>query len=146
MYNFFCPFEGMCRWIVGIDETVNGLSQFLGGHEACSIQRISRQKGKPDLYLVQPACMRGDEMKMNALVPREPHIPPRLMRAEVVHNDVDFPVRMGSDYAVHEIQELYPSSPLVMPGYDLTGVIVGRIPGGSSAAMKRVVVPWRLYS
>ena len=43
------------------------------------------------------------------------------MRAEVVHNDMDFPVRMVADYPVHEIEELYPSSSLVVCGYDLTG-------------------------
>ena len=70
---------------------------------------------------VQPVCVRRDIVEMNVLVPRQPHVPFRLMRAEAVHNDMDFPVRMGIDYAVHKIQKLYPSAPLVMPSHNMTG-------------------------
>ena len=58
-------------------------------------------------------------MEMNVLVLRQPHVSLRLVRAEVIRNYMDFPVWMGTDYAVHEVQELYPSSPLVVPSYDL---------------------------
>jgi len=53
----------------------------------------------------------------------------------VVHNDMDFPVRMGIDYAVHKIQKLYPSTPLVMPSYNMTGGrFQHREEGGSAMA------------
>ncbi len=100
---------------------VNCLPELFGRGEACALQGVSRQKGKPHLHLIHPACVRGDVMEMNILVPREPHVSLRLMRAEVVRNYMDFPVWMGAYYAVHEVQELYPSSPLVVSSYDLTG-------------------------
>src|SRR3990172_973450 len=126
MHDLLSPFKRMRRWIVGGDEAVNGLSQFPGGRETGPLQSVSCQEGKPYLYLIHPACVRRDEMQMNIFVPREPQVPLRFMRAEVVHDDMDCPVRMGAHYAVHKIQELDSSSSLVMPGDDLTG---GRFEG-----------------
>jgi len=110
------PFKGMCGGIVSSDEAVNGFSELLGRGETCPLQGVSCQKRKPDLDLVQPAGMGGDEMEMNILVAGKPEIPLWLVRAEVIHNDMDFSVRTRADHAIHEIKELHPLSPLVVPG------------------------------
>ena len=126
------PFKGMCSLIVGSDETVNGFPELFGRGEACPFQGVSCQKRKPYLDLVQPAGMGRDEMKVNVLVAGKPEIPLWLVRAEIIHNDVDFSVRMRANNTIHEIKELHPLPPLVVPGDDLAGSRLQRSEKGGS--------------
>jgi len=69
----------------------------------------------------QPSGMGRDELKVHVLVAGKPQISLWLVRAEVIHDDMNFSIRMRSNNAVHEIEELHPLSPLVVGGDDLAG-------------------------
>ena len=132
MHETLGPFEGMRCGIVGCDETVNRFPQLSGRSETRSFKGVSCQKRKPYLDLVQPAGMGRDEMKVNVLMPGKPQIPLWLVRAQVIHNDMDFSIRMRADNAVHKIEELHPSSSLIVASDDLTGGRFQRGEKGSS--------------
>ncbi len=121
MYNFFRPLKGMSPGIMSSDKTVNSFPHFFRGGKACALHCIACQKGKPYLRLIQPARMRGRIMGMNILMSRKPHIPFRLVRTQVIQNDMDFLAWMGTHYFVHEVQKFHSSSSLVMSRHDLTG-------------------------
>jgi hypothetical protein len=61
------------------------------------------------------------KMKMNVGVSGQPAIVFGFVSVQVVQNDVNFPARMFSDGAVHEMQELDPPAAPVMAAPDQTG-------------------------
>ena len=96
MYYFFGPLEWMRRWIVGGDEAVDRLPEFLVGGKARTLESVPRQKGEPYLNLVHPTGVGGDVVEMDVLVPRQPPVPLRLVGAQVVQDNVDLPAGMGA--------------------------------------------------
>jgi hypothetical protein len=73
----------------------------------------------------------GDEVKMDVLVAGQPAIV--FVGIQVVKDDMNFPVGMVGDDAVHEVQEFDSPTALVMAGFDQTG--------GHLQRRKQVVVP-----
>lgn len=63
--------------------------------------------------------MRRRIMEMHVLVSLQPHVAFWLVGREIVENDMDFALRMRGDDMVHEVQELDPPAPLVVPSDDL---------------------------
>ena len=73
-------------------------------------------------------------MKMHVGVPRQPTILLRLVRVEVVQNNVNLTPAVLCNEIIHEIEKLSPPSPRIMAHLDLAG---GDLQGG-------VLVPCRL--
>ena len=103
MYDFFGPFKRMSLRIIGRYKAVDGFSEFSGGGKGSSFQGISAEKREPHFNLVHPACVCWDKMEMNILVSRQPHIPLGFMRAQVIHNDMNFPLRVTLAGTSHSI-------------------------------------------
>jgi hypothetical protein len=61
------------------------------------------------------------EVEMHVLMASEPAIVFRSMSIEIVEDDVDGPVRVCANDAVHEVQELDPPAPFIMPSRDFAG-------------------------
>ena len=66
-------------------------------------------------------------MKMHVGVPRQPTILFRLVRVEVVQNDVNLTPAVLCNEIIHEIEKLSSSSPRIMAHLDLAG---GDLQGG----------------
>ena len=67
---------------------------------------FAREDTQPDLYLVEPGGVGGSEVKMYSLMALEPgHDSGVLMGAEVIHNDVKLPVRIGTGEETKKVQE-----------------------------------------
>ena len=107
--------------IVGGDKGIDLHAQLTWRGEAGTGQGAARQDGEPDLDLIEPRGVGRREMKMDVLVTRQPAIVFGLVGIQVVEDDMNFPVGMVSDDAVHEVQEFDPPTALVMAGFDQTG-------------------------
>ena len=58
-------------------------------------------------------------MEVDVRVPRQPHVPLRLVGREVVQDHVKFLARMLRHHSVHEVEELDPPAALIVLASDL---------------------------
>src|SRR5258706_8841249 len=115
------PIEGRRTGVVGLDEPIDGLSQLNGRVEAGILKCTTRKNAEPTLDLVHPACMSWREVQVDPRMSRQPAVVFRLVRRQVVENDVEVLIGMRSDDLIHELEEL-PSAPAgLVRGLNLTG-------------------------
>jgi hypothetical protein len=91
--------------IVGGDEGIDLPAQLTWRGEAGTGQGPAGQDGEPDLDLIEPRGVGRGEVKMDVFVAGQPAIVFGLVSIQVVKDDMNFPVGMVSDDAVHEVQE-----------------------------------------
>jgi hypothetical protein len=107
--------------IVRGDKSVDLVADLAWRGEAGAGQGFGGKNGKPDFDPVQPGGMRRGEMKPDVLVAAEPAIVFGFVGVEVVQDDVNFPVRMLGDDAVHKVRELDAPAAAVVAGFDQAG-------------------------
>src|SRR5664279_1333727 len=80
-------------------------------------------------------------MEMNVAVTIEPCVAGGFVGGEIVEDDVDFALRVGSDDPVHEVEELDASASLIVAADDLAA---GDIQGGKQRGRAMALVVMRL--
>ena len=121
MDRAFPPFEGSGVSVIDGNEAVNGVTYISSRGEIGSLYGLTTQNAEPDFNLIEPRSVSRREVKMDVFVFGQPPVPFGLMRVQIVENHVNFPVAVVSYHLIHELEELTPSSPLVVTGLDLTG-------------------------
>src|SRR4029450_9761376 len=109
----FGPDERLGVLIVGFDERIDVLSELRDGCEGRAVQGFVLQDREPDLALIEPGGAGRGEVEANVGVTLEPTIVLGLMGVEVVEDDVDWGIGIGSNDAVHEREE-FDASPSVL--------------------------------
>jgi len=132
------PLERLSVLIVCRDEGVDLVANLPRRGEAGAGQGFAGENREPDFDLVQPRGMGRSEVKVDVGVSGQPAIVFGLVGVQVVQDDMSLLAGIGGDGAVHEVQELDPSTAPVMATPDQAG---SDVQGG-----ERVVVPWRMYS
>ena len=118
MNDLLGPLEGRCVFIIGLGEGVDGPPNNAGRCSAESPKSSSPKDTEPALHLVEPGGMGGRVVKVNVGVCGQPPVPFRLVGAQVVQHYVELCVRIMSDDTVHEIQELPPTTAMVVANTD----------------------------
>lgn len=100
------------------DEGIDVLAHLAGTGKARTGQGLRGQDAEPDLGLIEPGGMGGDEVRVDVLVWREPAIMLGLVGIEVVQNDMKLLPRILGDQAIHEV---HPTPASIVTGLDQAG-------------------------
>src|ERR1700757_579634 len=109
-----CPFEWAGGLVGGFDESVDVGLEFVERIERGTSERFAGEDRKPDLDLVEPGCAGWRKMEVHVWMALQPAIILRLVRVEIVEDDMDLASSVLSDNPVHEVEKFKPSSPLVL--------------------------------
>ena len=115
----FLPDERLSGFVIAVHEGFDVGLEFGDGAEGSSGQRLSGEDREPDFHLIEPRRLRGREVEMNVGVAFEPTVILRLMGVEIVEDDMDFAASMLGDDPVHEVEELDPAPPFIVPSRNL---------------------------
>ena len=84
------PFERLALLIVRVDVREDGRAQFRDARVGSAPQSLLGEQAKEALHEVQPRCIRGREVKVEARMPEQPAMHHgRAMRREVVQHHVN---------------------------------------------------------
>jgi hypothetical protein len=111
----FLPDEWPGGLVIAGDEGFDMRPQSGDGVERCAGKRFSGEDREPDFHLIEPGCLCGREVEADVRMAFEPAVIFGLMGVKIVENDMDFAAGMCGNDAVHEVEELDPAPPFVMP-------------------------------
>lgn len=109
----FVPGEGTSGLVVVVDEGIDVCPEVSDAGEAGALQRLATEDREPALNLIEPGGVGRREVEVNVLVPGKPAI------AFGLADDMDLASAMHGDDAVHEVEEFYAASTLVVADGDL---------------------------
>jgi len=112
------PDERLSGFVIAVDEGFDVSRELCDGAEGSTRQRLSGEDREPDFHLIEPRRLRGREVEMNVGVAFEPTVILWLVGVEIVEDDMDLPARMFGDDPVHEVEELDPPPPFIVPPQD----------------------------
>ncbi len=122
MHHRFAPFERCGSGVVDLDVGVDRVAHAPRTRETGVPQRRTGQEAEPDFNLVQPACVRRRVVKMHIRMARHPVVVLRLVRVQVIEDDMELDVGgVVRNHLVHEIEKLAAAAAPVMPGFHLAG-------------------------
>src|SRR5450756_1371375 len=75
--------------VVDGQERIDGFAYLVGRGVASALERGSGEDREPHLDLIEPARVCGRGVEVHVAVPGQPHVAPRLVRAQVVEDDMD---------------------------------------------------------
>ena len=102
---FSGPGEGFRFFVVCFDIGIDVLFELLEVREGSAAKRSPLQDREPDFDLIEPGRAGRREMELHIGMGLEPMLV-LLVGAEVVEDDMKFPVRKSRREAVHEIEKL----------------------------------------
>src|ERR1700730_10490532 len=88
--------------------------EFVERIERGTSERFASEDRKPDLDLVEPGCAGWRKMEVHVWMALQPAVILRLVRVEIVEDDMDLASSVLSDNPVHEVEKFKPSPPLVL--------------------------------
>lgn len=89
--------------------------------ERCTPKRLAGEDREPDFDLIEPGRADWREMEMHVRMALQRAIVLRLVDVEIVEDDIDLAPLVLSDDAVHEVEKLQPSPPLILASRHFAG-------------------------
>ncbi len=117
MHDCLPPLKWGGLLVMNGDKLIDRLPDLLRRGKAGAPQRLSAQDTEPAFDLVQPGGIGRGVMKTYLRMSSQPAVLFRLVGIQIVEDHVNLTVRMQRHDFIHEIQELAPTPPRVVPRF-----------------------------